>query len=140
MFISKFFTMIRRFHLTLTALIIFVCVFPVLASAATPSGLVVCGNSPTAATECGFVELITEVQVVLDFLIFKIAAPLAALMFAYAGFLYVTNAGNESQIKQAHEIFWNVFIGLVIALAAWLVVSSILTFFLGPLSKFNFLA
>ncbi len=105
-----------------------------LTAVATQSGLVVCSG-----TDCTFDKLIEQVQVVITFLIFKIAAPLAAVMFAYAGFLYVTNAGNESRIKEAHEIFWNVFIGLVIALAAWLLINFILVFFLGAASPFNFL-
>jgi hypothetical protein len=109
----------------------------------TQSGLVVCGNGTAAnaaSEQCAFEDLIKQVQVVIDFLIFKIAAPLAAVMFAYAGFLYVTNGGNESRIKEAHEIFWNVFIGLIVALAAWMVVSFILNFFLGDGSAFNFLS
>lgn len=100
----------------------------------TGTGLVVC-----TGPDCDFNKLIEQVQVVINFLIFQIAAPLAAIMFAYAGFLYVTNRGNESQIKEAHEIFWNVFIGLVIALAAWLTINFILTFFLGESSSFNLL-
>ncbi|OGZ07793.1 MAG: hypothetical protein A3D65_05695 [Candidatus Lloydbacteria bacterium RIFCSPHIGHO2_02_FULL_50_13] len=101
------------------------------------AGIVVCGNTKEDA--CTFEKLIDQVQVVINFLIFMIAAPLAAVMFVYAGFLYVTNAGNESKIKEAHEIFWNVFIGLVIALAAWLTINFILVFFLGAGSEFNFL-
>ena len=101
------------------------------------SGLVVCGN--LSGDQCTFTDLINQIQTVINFLIFKIASPLAAVMFAYAGFLYVTNRGNESQIKQAHDIFWNVFIGLVIALAAWLTMSFILKFFLGGTSSFNLL-
>ncbi|MEK7118693.1 MAG: hypothetical protein AAB869_03720 [Patescibacteria group bacterium] len=111
--------------------------FPALVSAATRSGLVVCGN--VAGEECTFAYFIDQVQVVINFLIFKIAAPLAAVMFAYAGFLYVTNRGNEGQIKEAHEIFWNVFLGLTLALSAWLIMSFILTFFLGASSQFNLL-
>ena len=75
----------------------------------------------------------------IDFLIFKLAAPISALMFAYAGFLYMTNNGNESQIKQAHDIFLYVFWGFVIALGAWLVVKVILGFLVGDASLFNFL-
>lgn len=101
------------------------------------SGLVVCGNPGQPA--CGFDKLIQQVQVAINFLIFRIAAPLAAVMFAYAGYLYVTNRGNEGQINEAHEIFWNVFIGLVVALAAWLTINFILVFFLGASSPFNFL-
>jgi hypothetical protein len=78
-------------------------------------------------------------QIVINFLIFKIAAPIAAVMFAYAGFLWLTNAGNESKITQAREVFWMVFWGLVIALAAWLTVNMIVTFFVGEDSSVNYL-
>lgn len=90
--------------------------------------------------ECYFYDVITLAQNVVNFLIFKIASPLAAVMFAYAGFLYVTNRGNESQVKQAHDIFLYVFWGLVVALAAWVTVNFILEFFLGASSAFNLLA
>lgn len=104
-----------------------------LVSAALPSlaeaqasGLIPCTNT------CTFDDLIILAQNVVEFLIFKIAAPIAAVMFAYAGFLWVTNGGNESQISTAKSIFWAVFIGFVVALAAWLTVNMIVTFFLSP--------
>lgn len=125
-------------------LMFFVLLLPSFASAKTVMGIVVCGNASVngevpVSEQCTFNDLINEVQVVINFLIFKIAAPLAAVMFVYAGFLYLTNGGNESRVRQAHEVFWNVFIGLVVALAAWIVMSFILTFFLGANSAFNFL-
>ena len=89
--------------------------------------------------ECDFNDLITLAQNVINFLIFGIASPLAAIMFAYAGFLYVTNRGNESQVKQAHDIFLFVFWGLVVALGAWVFVNFILEFFMGAGSSYNFL-
>lgn len=133
----------QRFRFLIPMFVLPMLIFPLIAGAQkTQSGLVVCGNGTAAnaaSEQCAFEDLIKEVQVVINFLIFKIAAPLAAVMFAYAGFLYVTNGGNESRIKEAHEIFWNVFIGLIVALAAWMVVSFILSFFLGENSAFNFL-
>ena len=106
------------------------------------SGLVPCGNvveGGTVTDQCDYASFITLIQTVIDFLIFKLAAPISAIMFAYAGFLYLTNGGNESQIKQAHEIFLYVFWGFVIALGAWLLVKFILAFLLGDGSIFNFL-
>jgi hypothetical protein len=50
----------------------------------------------------------------------------ATLMFAYAGFLYVTAASKPDNIKTAHGIFVKVFVGLVIILVAWLVVDIIM--------------
>lgn len=112
-------------------------------SYAAPSGLVVCGNTVSGGVTtdaCGWTDVVNQVSTVIDFLIFKIAAPLGAIMFAYAGFLYVTNGGNEAKIKQAHDVFLYVFYGLVLALAAWLLTNFILEFFLGSGSSFNFLS
>jgi len=81
---------------------------------------------------CGYNDLIILAQNVIEFLIFRIAAPLGAVMFAYAGFLYVTNRGNEGQVSEAHQIFWYVFWGLVVCLAAWLIVNFIVRFLLDP--------
>ncbi|MEK7063758.1 MAG: transglycosylase SLT domain-containing protein [Patescibacteria group bacterium] len=50
----------------------------------------------------------------------------ASLMFAYAGFLYVTAAANEPNLKAAKTVFGNVFIGLILVLVAWLVVDLVL--------------
>lgn len=104
-----------------------------------PTELIPCGcdNSPVngiveGAEMCTFDDLIILAQNFINFLIFKIASPLAAIMFAYAGFLYLTNGGNESKVKQAHDIFTAVFIGLVVALGAWLLIYFIVNFFLAP--------
>ena len=96
-------------------------------------------DTPGNHEECDFKDLVTLAQNVINYLIIDIAAPLAAIMFAYAGFLYVTNRGNEGQVTQAHDIFLYVFWGLVVALAAWLVVNFILEFALGSGSSFNLL-
>lgn len=117
--------MMKYFLVIFVALLFVSIVTPSIASAQA-SGLIPCTNT------CTFDDLIILAQNVVEFLIFKIAAPIAAVMFAYAGFLWVTNAGNESQISTAKSIFWAVFIGFVVALAAWLTVNMIVTFFLSP--------
>ncbi len=103
----------------------------------TSSGLIPCGNDETAGKvtvgqECTYDDLIQLAQTVINFLIFGLAAPLGAIMFAYAGYLYITNGGNESQIKQAHDIFLSVFLGLILALVAWLLVTFIFNFLVDP--------
>lgn len=137
----------RSFFVFLATL--FIVVAPTVAFA--QSTIIPCGfdtnadgiikNIPLAGIkeECDFNDLITLAQNVINFLIFGIASPLAAIMFAYAGFLYVTNRGNEGQVKQAHDIFLYVFWGLVVALGAWVFVNFILEFLLGAGSPFNFL-
>ena len=131
--------------LRVTSIVLFLTslmAIPLIGLAQAPASTIIpCGLSsdPAAATDCDFDDLIILAQNVINFLIFRIAAPLGAIMFAYAGFLYITNRGNEGQVTQAHEIFLYVFWGLVIALAAWLLVNFILVFLLGDASTFNYL-
>lgn len=116
-------------------------VLPLFAFADT-SGLIPCGNTEAGGQvkdQCTYEDFIKLIQTVIDFLIFKLAAPISAIMFAYAGFLYLTNGGNESKIKQAHDIFLTVFWGFVIALGAWLIVKLILDTLIGTASPSNFL-
>ena len=47
----------------------------------------------------------------------------ATLMFAYAGIMYVSAASSEGQIKKAHGVFTNVFVGLLLVLLSWLLVN-----------------
>ena len=71
--------------------------------------------------QCGFDDLIQLIQNILTWLII-ISIPVSALLFAYAGFLYVTAAGDEGKVRKAHSVFKNVAIGFGIILAAWIIV------------------
>lgn len=51
---------------------------------------------------------------------------LAALLFAYAGWLYLSNEAIGQQQK-AKKLFGNVAIGLIIIMVAWLVVDTLLS-------------
>ncbi|MEK7613776.1 MAG: pilin [Patescibacteria group bacterium] len=57
------------------------------------------------------------------------ATMVATLMFAYAGFLYVTAASKPENLNQAKSVFGNVFTGFIIILIAWLVVDLIMSVF-----------
>ena len=59
-------------------------------------GLVPCDGG---ATPCDFAALLTLISNVLDFMIYSVATPIAAIMFAYAGFLYLTAQDNEGKVK-----------------------------------------
>lgn len=45
----------------------------------------------------------------------------ATLVFAYAGYLYITAAGSEEKIKHAHSIFTKTALGFAFVLGAWLI-------------------
>ena len=78
-------------------------------------GLVQCTDN------CGFYDLIRLAENIIRFLI-VIVAPIAAIAFAYAGFLMFTSRGNEQQVTKAKEVFWYVLIGIVVVLGAFLMI------------------
>jgi len=89
--------------------------------------------------ECDFNALVRMAQRIINFLLYMSVA-IAAAAFAMAGFKYVTARGNVGQIESAHKIFTNVLVGLLIALAAWLVINTVTSGLLGDnASKFRIL-
>ena len=54
-----------------------------------------------------------------------IAATLAAVMFAWAGLLYLTSAGNEGQLGKARKVLIYGVIGLGIALLGGLIITGV---------------
>src|SRR3989344_2352923 len=70
-------------------------------------------------------DIATVAQNVLNTGIY-IAVFLSAVLFAWAGWLYLTSVGNSGGISKAKEVFVNVAIGLVIILAGWLVVDTLM--------------
>ena len=94
-----------------------------------PCGLAADDLSTPNVTEsdpCTFAHLMELVHRIIRFLLFSVAMPLAAIAFVYAGFLFMFHGDNEAKRSQAKKIFLNVLIGLIIALAAWLIVTLIL--------------
>ncbi|MBI4118297.1 MAG: hypothetical protein HY455_02060 [Parcubacteria group bacterium] len=93
-------------------------------------GIVPCEG--TVESPCNFDAFVLLIQQVIDFLLTSIAMPVAALSFAYAGYLYLTAAGNEGQAKKAIGIFTTVAYGIIFALAAWLLINLIVNTLLRP--------
>ena len=81
----------------------------------------------TMANPCTFKDLIQLVNNVIKFLLFDIATPLIALILMYTGYLYLTAGGSSSQTEKVRHILFNAVIGYVVALAAWLIVKTILS-------------
>ena len=76
---------------------------------------------------CGFGQLMELVNNIVYFILFRLAVPIAAIMFAYAGFLLLFSGGEQAKRTKAKSIFVNVGLGLAFALAAWLIVKTIFT-------------
>lgn len=98
---------------------------PALSLAAEP--LVPCATS-TNTKACGFNDLMTLVNNIINFILFYMAIPIAAVMFAYAGFLLVTAGGEAAHARtEAKNIFTNAMIGLVLAAGCWLIIKTLLS-------------
>ena len=122
----------------LFAIIFFIApsIAPSIALAANPlPGQIV----PVSCNEVGgcqsVCDLATVAQNVLNTGIY-VAVFLSAVLFAWAGWLYLTSvAGGE--ISRAKEIFVNVAVGLVIILAGWLVVDTLMRTLVGNGGSFG---
>lgn len=88
--------------------------------------LVPCGgpNDPGGATGCQACKLASLGQNIINFLV-GISIPLAAVMFAYAGFIYFTSSVID-KIEKAKKIFTSVLIGFAIVIGGYLIVETIL--------------
>jgi hypothetical protein len=84
---------------------------------------------PCDGVNCTVCDLATLAQNIINTGIFVFVF-LSALLFAYAGFLYLTNSAID-KVSEAKSIFKNVTLGLVILLAAWLVVDTLMKSVLG---------
>ena len=106
----------------------------VLAADPSTGGLVTCGKEPdatTAATSCNFAAAIAMINRLITYLIY-IALPIAAISFAYAGWLYLSAGDNSGQISKARTIFMDVGVGFILILSAWLIFKLVETTFLSP--------
>lgn len=73
---------------------------------------------------CDFNALMTLFNRFINFILY-VSIPLAAISFSYAGYLYLSAAGNTGKIEEAHGIFIKVLWGFVFVLSAWLIVYTI---------------
>lgn len=81
-----------------------------------------CANGPSG--ECKFEDLLAAVKNVTD----KgtiITLSLSVIVIAWAGFKYMISGDNAGERKKANEMLRKVAIGIVIIIAAWLIVTLI---------------
>jgi hypothetical protein len=113
-----------------TLIILSIFSFLILPVVSKAQNLIPCGTTSNP-TPCGgaqgWSQLMALVNNVVHFVLFDLAVPIAAIMFAYAGFELLTAGGDTSKMKKAKNIFINVLIGLVVAVAAWLIINTILS-------------
>jgi hypothetical protein len=107
----------RRFFTTAS---IFLCLLFVTPSLSSAQGFV-----PCVGIECNTCHLVEMGNTVLIWLIGVLFLVFGVVMAA-AGWGLVTSAGNQTALADAKSKFTNAFIGLLIVLAAWLLVDTIM--------------
>ncbi len=104
--------------------LILIAISPSLTFAQIPEQIVPCtgalGDNP-----CELCDIAQLAQNLLNTGIY-IAVFLSAILFAYAGWEYMTAGGESGKASKAKEIFWNVGVGLLLILASWLIVDLIM--------------
>lgn len=109
------------------------------------TGLVQCDGvvlpGETDKKRCDFVALINQIKFLINWgigMLIVISVAVAAwvgAMYMYAGF-----TGNVSEATKAREHFWNIFVGILIVLFAWLIVRTILNWLVNTdIYKFDLL-
>lgn len=112
---------IMKIYLKTTLLFVFGC-FILVALPASAAGLVPCAGPD--CNMCKFLQLISDVT---RFIVIDIMAPLAGLMFLVSGIMMVSAGGNESRFKKGKEILKETAIGVLIILASWVIVNTLIT-------------
>ena len=82
--------------------------------------------------KCDFNAFMKLINNIITFILFGLALPVAAVMFAWAGILLLTSGGSTEARGRAKNIFMNTALGLIIAAAAWLIVNTILSILVKP--------
>lgn len=86
------------------------------------TGLVTCGYN---GNPCDTTDVVNFVNGLITFLI-SLLAVIAVIMLTITGFQMVVSGGNSSQMGVLKSRLTNIIIGIVIILAAWLVVDTIM--------------
>ncbi len=95
-----------------------------------------CGyNLEKGGRMCNFVDFMGLIQRLIGY-IFVLVLPIAAIVFAYAGFLFITSGGDPGKKTAAKNAMTKLLIGIVVIMMAWLLVKTVLTS-LGVDAKFT---
>lgn len=94
--------------------------FDGLAESSVAAGLVTCSGP-----DCTFCSLIQMVDKIIDWVV-AFAVILAILILVYTGFKMVYSQGNSNEWAKAKEQLINIFIGMLLIVAAWTLVDTLM--------------
>lgn len=93
-------------------------------------GVVPCGGE--GQPECKSDHFFVLVSKIIKFFVYTLAVPVATAAIAYAGIIMAVKPADEGKRTQAKEILWAAVIGLVLVLAAALIVDTLVDYLIKP--------
>ena len=124
----------NKIKILLPLIILFVILVPIFVNA---EPIIPCGgyaeDGKTPQPPCDFNMLMKLVNNIINWIII-ISMPVAAGVFAWAGFTYMTT-GISDQKSYAKDMIQKVFIGFAVILSAWIIVNTITNTLLSPKFK-----
>lgn len=85
-----------------------------------------------AVCPAGFGMLMEVINNIISFALTVVIVFVAPLMIAYSGFLFVVNPVNSSGKEEAKSVLKNTVVGIVVALASWMIVDAIMAVLYQP--------
>lgn len=83
------------------------------------------GLVPCDGADCDWCKFIQMIQNLINYAIY-LGVLACAVMFAYTGFLFMTDQGNSENVSEAKAMFRNVVIGLACVLGGWLLIDTLM--------------
>lgn len=74
---------------------------------------------------CSFCDALKVTANIVQFL-FKVAIPIAVAMIVWGAFRMMTSGGSEQNVESGKKTVTSAVIGLVIVLAAWIIINTVL--------------
>lgn len=84
------------------------------------------GIVPCNGTDCTVCHLFLGIKNIVNFLSFKIAMPMAAIVLMYGGIMMLTSGGSETKVSKGKDALKYAVFGLLVTFGAWLIVDTIL--------------
>ena len=81
---------------------------------------------PSGVQACDFAQAIALISRMIDFLLFLVAPIILIITLTWAGVLILTSGGSSEKVTQAKGMIMKAVIGLVVAMAAWIIVKFVL--------------
>jgi len=86
-----------------------------------------CSGEPNYFIPCTLCHAFIIIHDGVNFFIFSIILPIAALMIVVGGVLYITGGNNQNRIQWANSVFYNTFLGLIIIFGAFIFMGTFLS-------------